>query len=104
MFRHVVLLRWVDATSPERIAAVTDALRGLPEQIPEIARYTIGTDAGINAENADLAVVADFADFADRAAYLTYRDHPVHRAVIDELITPILAGRTALQFDVDADA
>lgn len=97
MLRHVVLFRWIDGISTEQVGAVTDALRGLPQQIPEIARYDVGTDAGINDGNADFAVVADFAD---RAAYLTYRDHPVHRAIIDDLIAPLTAGRVAVQYEV----
>ena len=39
--------------------------------------------------------------FESLAAYEVYRDHPVHRAVIEERILPVLAGRTAMQI-VDA--
>jgi hypothetical protein len=39
-------------------------------------------------------VVADFASVDD---YVTYRDHPVHRAVIADHIRPVMAERAAAQ-------
>ena len=38
------------------------------------------------------------ADLADAAAYATYRDHPEHRRVIQELVAPALEHREAVQF------
>lgn len=40
------------------------------------------------------------ADFVDRDDYLVYRDHPVHRAVIDECVKPIVAKRAAIQYEL----
>ena len=96
MFRHIVLLTLDAGATAEQRAAIVDALSMLPARIPEIASYVIGTDAGVNQGNADLCVMADFDD---RDGYLVYRDHPEHRAVIDERITPVLASRTAIQFE-----
>jgi Stress responsive A/B Barrel Domain len=99
MFRHVVLLRWNDAATPEQRLAVLDGLRALPAQIPEIRSYAVGVDAGMATEgNSDLAVVADFDDVA---GYLVYRDHPVHQEVIARTIRPILASRAAIQHALD---
>ena len=33
------------------------------------------------------------------ASYLAYRDHPAHRAVIDECITPIRQDRASIQYE-----
>ncbi len=77
--------------------SIVAGLSTLPGQITEIQRYSIGTDAGVNQGNADVSVVADFDD---RDAYLVYRDHPVHRAVIDERITPVLESRSAIQYEL----
>jgi hypothetical protein len=98
MIRHVVLFRFTPDTTPADVEAIADALRELPAAIPEIAAYSFGTDVGVNAGNADFAVVADFADID---AYLVYRDHPRHQAVIAERIAPHLAERTAVQFAFD---
>ena len=97
MFRHVVMMRWTDAATPAERFAVSAGLAELPGRIPEIQSYVIGTDARVNAGNYDLVVVADFDDVD---AYLVYRDHPDHQAVIRERIRPILAERAAVQHHV----
>jgi hypothetical protein len=97
MFRHVVLLRWVDGATAEQRAAVESGIATLPSLIPEIRSYVFGADAHVNEGNFDLAVVADFDDFD---SYLVYRDHPDHVAVIAERIRPILAERAAVQHEL----
>ncbi len=92
--RHIVLLTVRDRTTDEQLDAIVEALRALPGQIPELVSYVVGRDAGLAEGNADLCAVADFATEAD---YQVYRDHPAHQAVIQDLILPVLAGRTALQ-------
>ena len=85
-----------EATEVQR-DAVPEKLAALPAKIPELRSYKFGPDAGINDGNADFAVVADFDDVDD---YLAYRDNPDHRAIIDTYITPIVATRTAVQFEL----
>ncbi|POM24465.1 Stress responsive A/B Barrel Domain protein [Actinomadura rubteroloni] len=94
-FRHVVVFRWNEGTTVEQQEDLARRLRALPDAIPEIAAYSVGLDAGVNAASYDFAVVADFAD---RDAYLVYRDHPVHRAILDEFVAPITKDRAAVQF------
>lgn len=96
MFRHVVVFRWTEDATEEQKKAVEERLAALPGAIPELAAYHYGADAGVNDGNYDFAVVADFAD---RASYITYRDHPVHRAAVDECIRPIAATRAAVQYE-----
>jgi hypothetical protein len=76
---------------------LADELGQLPGLIDAIRRYQFGPDAGINPGNCDFAVVADFDD-AD--GYLVYRDHPAHRKVIEDYINPIVARRSAVQYQV----
>ncbi|WP_248964189.1 Dabb family protein [Sphaerisporangium perillae] len=95
MFRHVVMFTWVAGATEEQKAEVEAGLKGLPAVIPEIRRYDIGTDAGITPGNYEFAVVADFDSAED---YLVYRDHPVHRAVIADIIRPIVANRASVQY------
>ena len=95
MFRHVVLFRWTEDTTDEEKRTVEERLAELPGVIPEIKDYHYGADAGINDGNYDFAVVADFAD---RAAYIIYRDHPMHRAAVDQCIRPITETRAAVQY------
>ena len=98
MFRHVVMMRWTEDTTPADVSAVIEGLGGLPAAIAEIRDYRFGPDAEINEGNFDFVVVADFESAED---YLAYRDHPVHRALIAERITPHLAERTAVQYYID---
>jgi hypothetical protein len=94
-FRHVVLFQWRDDATEEQKQTLEDRLNELPGLIPELRAYAIGGDVGINSGTFDFAVVADFAD---RDAYLVYRDHPAHRKVIDECVTPVVAERRAVQY------
>lgn len=93
--RHVVCLRFNEDAKPEQIAALDAALRRLPDAIPGIVDYRVGPDVHLAEDNADYAISADFATLAD---YLVYRDHPEHHRVIAELVRPIVASRTAVQF------
>jgi hypothetical protein len=96
MFRHVVLFTWKpEATDAEKVA-LAEQLRKLPGMISTIRGYHIGPDVRLNTGNADFAVVAEFDD---EAGYLVYRDDPEHRRIITECLRPILASRTAVQFE-----
>ena len=92
MFRHVVVLRWKDGTTADQRAAAVTRVRALPSLIPEIRRYVVGEDVGLEAESADLAIVADFDD---AASYVRYRDHPAHLALIDA--APMLGAVMVVQ-------
>ncbi|GAB2853380.1 hypothetical protein GCM10027176_65140 [Actinoallomurus bryophytorum] len=94
-FRHIALFQWREDATAEQKRTLEDRLNELPGVIPELRAYAIGGDAGVNDGNFDFAVVADFAD---RDAYLVYRDHPTHRKIIDECVTPIVAERRAVQY------
>ena len=96
-FRHVVLFRWRDDATAEQKRTLEERLNELPGVISELRAYAVGGDLGVNSGNFDFAVVADFAD---RDAYLVYRDHPTHRKVIDECVTPIVAERHAVQYAI----
>ncbi|MEV4674641.1 MULTISPECIES: Dabb family protein [Actinomadura] len=95
-FRHVAMFKWVEGTTTSQQDEVAAKLRELPGRIPEIAAFSVGADAGVNPGAYEFVIVADFAD---RDAYLAYRDHPDHRAVVDAFITPITAERAAIQYE-----
>ena len=96
MLRHVSCLTWTADATAEQVAAIAAALAALPAQVPEIRSYAVGADLGLAAGNADLAIVADLDD-AD--AWRRYQEHPAHQAVL-AMIRPLLASRTAAQFQV----
>jgi hypothetical protein len=96
MFRHIVLFTWADGVTGERQQELAAQLRKLPGAIEAIRGYRVGPDAGLNPANRDFAVVADFDD---ANGYLVYRDHPAHRAVVEQYVTPIVAERAAVQYE-----
>ena len=94
MIRHVLLLHWKpEATTDQREAAL-NGFQEIGDGIPQIRALTVQTDAGSAKGNADLLVTMDFDDIE---AWHAYQDHPAHRALIEKVLRPILAQRTAIQ-------
>lgn len=96
-FTHVVSFTWTSDTDAATVEEIDTTLHGFAADadIAGMRSWHGGRDAGLAATNADYAVVAVFDD-AD--AFAVYRDHPEHRRIITELITPRVATRTAVQF------
>jgi hypothetical protein len=97
MLRHVVLFAWTPEATGEQKQQVIDELRSLPPLMSGLRSFHVGPDAGVVDGNADFALVADFDD---TASYLAYRNHPTHRAIIDQVINPIIKNRVAIQYEV----
>ncbi|HEY4378351.1 MAG TPA: Dabb family protein [Acidimicrobiales bacterium] len=96
--RHAVLFQFNDDATPEQVTAMQAGLARLPGLIPELIDYQFGTDLGINDTSWDFAITADCATVDD---YLTYRDHPDHQAFIRDHITPLVANRVSVQYEID---
>ncbi|MET0728291.1 MAG: Dabb family protein [Acidimicrobiales bacterium] len=97
MLRHLAVFRWLDGTTEAQVSTVTEALRQLPAEIPNIRAYTAGPDARLGDDRWDFAVVADFDDAEGYRAYL---EHPAHQAVAAGLIAPIRADRVHVQLEL----
>lgn len=97
MIRHVVALTLLPEADAAARQSLLDGLLALPSLVPSIRHYSVGTDIGVNQGNADVIAIGDFDDVA---GYLEYRDHPEHHRVIAELISPILAARSAIQYEL----
>jgi Stress responsive A/B Barrel Domain len=97
MIRHVVVFAWVPEATDQQKQRVADELRKLPPLMTGLRAYHFGPDAGIIDGNFDFAVVADFDD---AESYLAYRDHPAHRAAVDQVIRPIVRQRAAIQYEL----
>ena len=97
MIRHTVFLSWKEGTTGEEVAAVADGLAALPGLIPEIAAFACGPDLGLTEGEFDFALVGDFADVD---AWSTYQEHPDHVALLRDVIGPITARRTRVQFEI----
>lgn len=98
MFRHVVMFKWRPGIGAGEVENVRRRLDELSRAIPEISRYQHGPDAGVNQGNFDYVVVGDFADVT---SYVVYRDHPIHKQLITEVLAPLIAERSAVQYELD---
>lgn len=97
VIRHVALFRWVEGTSAVQQEKLSDALAALPSQISAIRTYHFGPDAGLRDANWDYAVVADFDD---TEGWRTYTDDPQHQRVLHDVLTPMVADRAAVQYEI----
>jgi hypothetical protein len=95
MIRHVALFYWKPEATDEQKRFVAKELAALPTLVPSIRAFALGPDAGINEGNANFVVTADFDD---EAGYLAYRDDPEHRTIVTKHLGPLVANRSAIQF------
>lgn len=95
--RHVVTLTFRDDVTDDQVRGIVTALRALPDAIPELKGYVVGTDVGRSEGNASLGIVADFDSWE---GFEAYRDHPLHREVATDLILPVLTDRGAVQHEL----
>ena len=84
MIRHVVLLRFQDATPPGTLRALEGAFAALAGQIREVAALEWGTNVSPEglAKGYTHCFLLSFALPADRDAYLP---HPAHLAFVAQL-------------------
>ncbi|MGH3277948.1 MAG: Dabb family protein [Trebonia sp.] len=95
MIRHTVLFKWTAEATEEQKYQTAAEVAKLPATVACVRAFAAGPDAGLAEGNYDFAVTADFDSEAD---YLSYRDDPGHRELIQRYIRPILAERVAVQF------
>jgi hypothetical protein len=76
---------------------VIEELRALSPLLTGLRGYHVGPDVGVIEGNFDFAVVADFENLE---SYLGYRNHPAHRAVVEQVTTPITRERVSVQYEI----
>ena len=93
-YRHVVMFSLKGDTSEAQIAALKASLLNLPQKIPQIVSYELGTDlllpAGQKHPAGKNRFVCWTATFASVEAYQVYETHPAHLEVISTCIKPVM--------------
>jgi hypothetical protein len=81
VLRHVVMYKFKDAQSKERVQEVVDAFSALPQKIDSIIGYEHGTNVSQEGKSEGFThvFVVTFRDEAGRDAYLK---HPAHDAYV----------------------
>ncbi|MFH1371635.1 MAG: Dabb family protein [Planctomycetota bacterium] len=77
LLRHVVLFKFKEGTTPEKIKEVENAFASLPGKISEIKRFEWGTNVSPEnrADGFTHCFLLTFLNEADRDAYLVHPDH-----------------------------
>lgn len=96
VLRHVVLFKFKQDTSPEKVKEIVNAFSALPSKIKEIADYEWGLNNSPEGLNKGLThgFLLTFKSEADRDSYLPHPDHKAFGA----LLTPYLEDVTVFDY------
>ena len=95
MVTHVVIFTWNAEATPERVQALGRELDRMVGALRQPAAVRHGPDLVFREGNGDYAIVASFPD---RAGWDAYQADPAHKAFVRDVVTPLQAGRVAIQF------
>ncbi len=98
MIVHIVLFKWQPDTSPETIASVMSALRGMKGKVPEIIDLSCGDNFSELSQGFQNGLVVQVKDKADLDAYAK---NYLHQEIIQTLIKPILADKITVDYEVE---
>jgi hypothetical protein len=90
--RHVVLFKFKDTTSAEKIKEIEDAFRGLPKKIPEIVDFEWGTNVSVEnkSEGFTHCFIVSFKNADGRAVYLPHPAHKEFGAMLGSYLDKVL--------------
>ncbi len=94
MILHAVIFTWKSGVTPQQVDDLTSALHALRGSIPGLASIQGGPDLGLRPGNPDYLLLATFDD---EDAWRGYQAHPLHKALVAEMIEPIAAHRQSMQ-------
>ena len=80
MLTHIVCWKYKQETTEEQRAEHIEKLRALPDVIPNITSFNVGSDILHLERSFDTGLVAVYPD---RAALDVYTDHPAHQEVVE---------------------
>ena len=97
MVKHMIIWKFKDevADKATQKEAIKEALEGLVGKIDGLLSMTILTEP-LPSSNGDLMMDSTFES---EEALLLYRDHPLHVAIADTLVRPVMASRLALDYE-----
>ena len=92
----MVTIQFLDDTTDEQIDGVVASLAALEEKIDVIKTIQVGRDA----RDGHRTEVGLTVDTVDLDALDSYRVHPEHRKIVDEMIKPHLATITGVDIEI----
>ena len=94
MITHVVMFTWKVDVTPQQVDDLTSSLHALRGVIPGLISIQGGPDLRLRPGNPDYLLVAAFED---EAAWRAYQAHPQHKAVLADVIEPMVSHRQSAQ-------
>ena len=94
MILHAVMFTWKSGVTPQQVDQVTAAIHALRGAVPGLVSVQGTPDLRLRPGNPDYLLVATFEN---EDAWREYQAHPLHRALLAELIEPFAASRQAMQ-------
>lgn len=88
--RHLGMLRFIPELSTAQLVQIRAGLESMDTRIPGIETLVVTLDDNLRPDNHDLLIEIEFLD---EPSFHAFREHPVHRRVVDELIEPVIEGR-----------
>jgi hypothetical protein len=99
--RYVLIKLKDEYTSADRLAEVIDETTRVLQALPGVVKVRVGRAADeTTARDWDLSIIVRFENLA---AIETYKDHPDHRAYVDDFLKPKLSAIRAWNFVVEAE-
>ncbi|NUM80847.1 Dabb family protein [bacterium] len=86
MVTHVVLFKLFPNVSQDKIDRMIAGLNGLKNEIPQLLEMHAGVNFSDRNKGYELMLVSQFVNKEDLRIY---NDHPAHRKVVAEIISPI---------------
>ncbi|MCG2461768.1 Dabb family protein [Flavobacteriaceae bacterium F89] len=92
LLRHVVLFKFKDGASEDKIKAIEDAFKALPSKIPQIASLEWGLNNSPEGLNKGFThcYFLTFKSEADRAIYLPHPDHKAFGKLLGPYLEDVL--------------
>ena len=99
---HIVLFKWKEDATHEKIEAVLESLRLMKDEIPFVIDMSVGTqDSNIHSDYHERSkgfthgMTVVLADGEDLKAF---RDHPLHKRCVAKLMSSILEDIFAVDY------
>ena len=94
MILHVVMFTWKSGVTPRQVDEVIAAIHALRGLIPGLISIQAAPDLLLRPGNPDHLLVATFEN---EDAWHAYQAHPRHKALVADMIEPILLHRQSMQ-------
>ena len=94
MMLHAVMFTWKSGVTPQQVDELTSAIHAMRGSIPGLISIQGGSDLGLRQGNPDYLLVATFED---EGAWRTYQAHPLHKALVADVIEPLQSHRQSMQ-------